>query len=925
MRVLLSIIILGLIHQITFSQTITLKEDSIQFDRLIGKIEAQSTCKFFYSLEWTKAIYLNVDFESLPLDSVIHWLSVQVKLDYCITHNNKVVFVKDSKIRTNYAESYADYLLQIKNSQKDSIIYYRPGEEDENSSINEEYLLYTIGNLTDGQKHKNATLSGKIRDKDTGEPIVGAVVFVEQLKAGTTSDAYGFYSIVLPDGQYKIEFQLVGMKSTSRNIAMLSDGQLNIDMKSSPTALTEVVVTAKSEDPVRNLRMGMEKISMKTLKQLPLGMGEPDVIKSTLLLPGVQSVGEASGGFNVRGGSVDQNLVLFNDAPILNTSHFFGFFSGFNSDAIKDITLYKSGIPSKYGGRVSSVLDITLKEGNRKALKINGGISPVSGRIMVEGPIKKDVSSFILGFRTTYSDWVLKLLNDGKLNHSKANFYDLQGNFSWDIDPKNAVYVSGYYSSDRFDYYSEDAVEYKSFASTVRLKHTFNPKLFSTFTGISSIYNYKLESRKDSSSFNSVEYELAQYSLKSDFTYSSSLNHKLEFGAGTNLYELSPGIRKPTLDQSIIQYKEIEKEQALETAVYIGDEFDLASFISFSVGLRYAIYFNMGPKTQFNYLPGISRNSETISDTSFYKKNALISTYSGPEYRLSANLKLGELSSLKLGFNRMYQYINMISNTAAMSPTDIWKLSDKYIKPQMGDQYSFGFYTKLRKNTLDLSIETYYKNLKNTIVYKGGAQLTMNEHIETELLNGSGKAYGFEFMLNKKTGKLTGWINYTYSRIMHKTETDLVEDQVNNGDYFPANYDKPHDFKIIANYKLGRRFNVSANVLYSTGRPFTPPVSYYLFEGSMRVYYAERNSMRIPDYMRLDLAATLNGNLVAKKLNHSSWTFAVYNILGRKNVHNIFFRTENNKVNGYALSIFGQPVYTITYNFRIRGNANDDF
>jgi len=345
--------------------------------------------------------------------------------------------------------------------------------------------------------------------------------------------------------------------------------------------------------------------------------------------------------------------------------------------------------------------------------------------------------------------------------------------------------------------------------------------------------------------------------------------------------------------------------------------------MSLSAGLRYSFYGNLGPKTQFNYLESQARNVSSIKNTE--KKSGFINTYSGPELRISSNIKLGTTSSLKLGYNRMNQYIQMISNTAAMTPTDIWKLSDKYLKPQRCDQYSIGFYKNMSENRFEASIETYYKKLNNIIDYKGGAQLVMNEHLETDVLNGKGKAYGLELMLQKKRGKLTGWINYTYSKIQHKIDGEFEEERVNKGEYFSANYDKPHDFKFVANYKLSRRMNISTNFSYSTGRPFTPPVAYYNFAGSDRVYYSNRNSMRMPDYCRLDIAATVNGNLVAKKLNHSSWTFAVYNVLGRQNAYNIFFRTEGEKVQGYKMSIFGKPIFTVTYNFKLFGNAKDDF
>jgi hypothetical protein len=600
------------------------------------------------------------------------------------------------------------------------------------------------------KKNTIAILSGKIKDQETGESLIGVVLFIEELKKGTTSDAFGFYSIALPKGQYKIEFRMIGMRTTYRNILILSNGQLNVDMKSIPTSLKEVLVTGKKEDPVRNLRLGMEKVDIKTLKQLPMAMGEPDVIKSTGLLPGVQTVSEASGGFNVRGGSTDQNLILFNNIPIMNTSHFFGFFSGFNSETIKDITLYKNSIPAKYGGRVSSVLDVILKDGNRKNLRINGGISPVFSRLTIETPIKKDTSSLILGVRTTYSDWLLKLLKDGKLNNSKANFYDLQGNFSTDLNMNNALYLSFYTSADRFDYFSEEAIDYKTIAGSLKWKHIFNHKLFSTFSAIQSTYHYKLESKEDSTTFHSTEYKLSQTILNADFSFLSSRNHKMDFGLSSILYLLSPGTRKPTLEQSVISYKTLEKEQGIEAALYLSDEFEITNYFSFSLGIRYSFYSNLGPKTQINYYPGIIE-SETIKDTSYFRKGVPVSFYSGPEFRLSSNIRLSGSSSIKIGYNTMFQYIHMISNTITMSPTDTWKLSDKYLKPQAADQFSIGFYSKLRKNTLDYSMEAYYKRLRNNLVYKGGAQLMMNEHIETEILSSIGKAYGFEIMLNKKT------------------------------------------------------------------------------------------------------------------------------------------------------------------------------
>ncbi len=911
----------------SFSQgvKISISSDSLSFDEVISIIEKKTDYHFYYNTLWVDSLYLTYEARNKPLDQILAEICTPRNLSFTFLEGKKVVLSKNYKIKTNYTTAYLKFLKNSTAQKQDSSRHALPKIAEKQGAINDEYKLFTIGNPSISPQLKTATLKGTIKDVETGEPLVGATIYIEELKKGTACNSFGFYSITLPKGQYKVVYRLVGMKTTQRNIIIHSDGKLDIEMKDKPESLKEVVVTAKREDLVRNLRMGVEQLTMKTLKQLPMGLGEADIIKSTLLLPGVQSVGEASSGFNVRGGSVDQNLILLNDASILNTSHFFGFFSGFNSEVVKDITLYKSGVPAKYGGRVSSVMDITLKDGNRKKTKLSGGISPVSGRLVVEGPLKKDKSSFIVGARTTYSNWILGLFDDPKLQNSTAGFYDVQGNFSFDLDENNSLYISGYVSHDNFDYFAEDAFEYNTFASTLRWKHIFSPKLFSTFSAIVSDYNYTAQSRADSSLFYTVNYRINQKTFKADFSYHTSKNHRIDFGLNSTWYSLSPGIREPLGEQSQILYKEIENERALENALYLSDEFEVNDYISISAGLRYTLYTNFGPKTQNNYRGGAPRNIETITDTTYYGSGEPVVTYTGPELRFSSNIKINSSSSVKLGFSRMYQFIQMMSKTTAMAPTDIWKLSDNYLKPQRGDQISIGLYKNLRGNTIEASVETYYKKLKNILDYKGGAQLIMNEHLETDVLNGIGKAYGVELMLQKKTGKLTGFVNYTYSRIFHKIDGDFEEEKVSDGEYFPANYDKPHNFKFVMNVKASRRFNVSTNFFYSTGRPFTAPVAYYYFNDAHQIYYTKRNSVRMADYIRLDLAATVNGNLIKKKLNHSSFTFAVYNALGRKNPYSVFFRTEEGQVKGYQMSIFAQPIFTVTYNFKFLGNAKDDF
>jgi hypothetical protein len=923
-RLLIILFILQFLYVRGQNQPVTIHNDSIEFKSLVSELQKQTSLKFFYYQGWVKGKYLSVNIDNNTVDFLLKQITRQTGLNYVFNGNN-VIFTRGLNIKTNFGEEYLNFKLQQKIAA-DTVKYkIAKSEEKITSEINPEYKIIRIGNPSDAPNKPDATLHGYVRNVETGEPLVGVIIYFEKLKKGDVTNAYGFYSLPIPKGQYRIEYRNVGLRTTYRNIDIQADGELDVEMRIQLTALNEVLVTAKSDDKMRNISMGVEKISFKSIMQLPTGMGEPDLIKSALLLPGVQSAGEAASGFNVRGGSTDQNLFLLNGASIINSSHFFGFFSGFNSDMIKDITLYKSSIPAKYGGRVSSVMDITLKEGSRRELKTYGSVGPVSGRFTVEAPIVKDKSSLILSTRATYSDWLLRMLDDKQLRKSRAGFYDIQGNFSYELDKSNSLYLSGYYSHDNFDYYKEDAFQYNTLASTARWKHIFSPKLFSTFSGIVSNYDYTTDARQDPLNLYSVKYALQQYNIKADFDYRPTIRSKIDFGLNSFFYSLMPGDRKPLNDNSNISYKKIRSETAIESALYLNYEYEIASQLTVSAGLRYSTFMELGPNAKFIYQQNQPRNTTTLIDTVFYKSGELIKFYSGPEPRISVNLNLSNTSSLKIGYNRMYQYIHMISSTTSMAPTDIWKLSDSYLKPQIGDQVSIGFYKNMRSNTIEGSVEAYYKKMSDIIDYKGGAQLLMNDHLETDVINGVGKAFGIELMLEKKTGQLTGWINYTYSRVFHKIDGQFEEEKVNNGEYFPATYDKPHNFKLVANYKFSRRVNISTNFFYTSGRPYTMYLGLYNFKDVPRVYYSDRNAYRMEDYIRLDLAATLNGNLKAKKLNHGSWTVSVYNVLGRKNPYSIYFKLVNQKVTGYKLSIFGQPIFTVTYNFKLFGNAKDDF
>ncbi len=903
---------------------LSLKFNRLSLRELADTLEKTIPIKIFFADSWNDSTYFSLDQGSDSLSSVLNKTLTAKGLSFIITPDNKVVLSKGYRIKTNFRKEYLEFLAN-RISRSDSSAPPPPSAKKDDSAISNEYRVFKIGNPAGNRGQENAVLSGNITNHDDGKALPGVVVYVPKLKIGALTNGVGFYSLEMPPGQYQVEYRMVGLRQTIRNIVVYSDGKLDIDMSESTNQLNEVIVSANKENNVRNSRMGIEKINVKMLKQIPMGFGEADVFKSSLMLPGVQSVGEASNGYNIRGGSADQNLILLNYAPIINSSHFFGFFSAFNSDMIEDVTLYKSGIPAKFGGRVSSVMDIALRDGNREKFNISGGISPLTGRIMVEGPIIKKKLSFIVSSRTTYSDWILGQLKDIRLKKSSAGFNDFQGVLSFNPNDKNSLSLSGYLSNDSFDYYKENALKYSNLASTLKWRHVFSPRFSAQFAAILSNYEYHDNSEQDSTTYNSLYYRINQQIARADFTYRPAERHKIDFGLEAANYTLLPGERNPIGIYSKITSKNLQSEHGMEPAIYLSDEFDLTPRLLISAGLRFAFFTSFGPGTRYVYKENSPRSVENITDTLSFGNGTVLKSYAEPEFRLSVRFVITPDLSVKGGIQRNYQALHMISNTTSMTPTDIWKLSDYYIRPERGDQYSVGFYKNFNSKALEASVEAYYKTFSNILDYKGGAQLLMNEHLETDIINGNGKAYGIELMLKKQLGMLTGWVSYTYSRAFLKVNGKFEEEKINNGRYFPSNYDKPNDLKVVANAKFFRRFNATANFTYNTGRPITYPVAYYNFLNINRIFYSDRNEFRIPDYMRLDLAATLNGNLKAHKLNHSSFTFTVYNVLGRKNPYSIFFRTEDGVVNGYRMSIFGEPIFMISYNFRIFGNASTDF
>ncbi|MEP7257692.1 MAG: TonB-dependent receptor, partial [Flavitalea sp.] len=624
---------------------------------------------------------------------------------------------------------------------------------------------------------------------------------------------------------------------------------------------------------------------------------------------------EASTGLNVRGGSTDQNLILFNDATIYNPAHFFGMFSAFNPEVVKDLELYKSSIPARYGGRLSSVLNINSREGSKKNLTGSAGIGLLTSRFNLEGPIIKDKSSFILGIRTTYANWLLNALPD-QYKKSKASFYDFNLNISHEINKKNTVYLSGYRSADKFNLNSDTVYGYGNQNFSVKWKHIFNNKVNSLVTTGYDRYDYSIYSDRLPLSAYKMKFDINQTYLRMHVNYYLTTKHTIDFGLNSIYYKLHGGSFQPNSKESLVMPQQVEAEQALESALYLSDRYSVTSRFSLDGGIRYSVFNYLGPKNVNEYAPGISITSGNLLGTTQYGSGKMIRTYSGPEYRFSMRYAFSDSFSIKAGFNTQRQYIHMLSNTSAMAPTDVWKLSDPNIKPQFGDQLSLGIYKNFKSNTVEASVEVYYKSIRDYLDFKSGAVLVLNPHIETDVVGTKGKAYGVELLLKKLTGKLNGWISYSYSRILLKADDPLTGIVINKGAYYPASYDKPHDITFIGNYRVSHRFSLSLNATYSTGRPITLPVGRFEYGGSARTLYADRNAHRIPDYFRSDFSMNIDGNHKVHQKTHNSWTIGVYNITGRKNPYSVYYVSEDGMVKGYKLSIFGSAIPYINFNIR---------
>ncbi|MEM1136301.1 MAG: TonB-dependent receptor [Bacteroidota bacterium] len=895
---------------------ITIDLNEASFNEFVETVEQQSNYRFYFDNTQTDTLLITVKASNKNLFSILQTAFAQSDFSFATDKENNVFITYGRSIQPELPFNFFKKIEKQASGKINNEIVIDYYQDNQQIGNNAELKIYEIGKKSNTIKKGNATLSGRIIDAETGEPMIGAAIFIPDPLIGVSADQLGYYSMSIPRGRHKLKIKNLGMRETERNIIVYSDGKLDIELQQSVQSLKEVLVEAEREQNVINPQMGIEKMDIKTIKQIPTALGESDILRVMLALPGVSSVGEASTGFNVRGGTVDQNLIQFNDATIYNPSHLFGFFSAFNPDILKDVELYKSSIPAKFGGRLSSVLDITGREGNKKKFSGSGGIGLITGRLTLEGPIGSEKTSFIIGGRSNYSNWLLRRLDDPDFRSSKASFYDINLGISHEINEKNNVFINAYFSDDQFRFRNDTTYRYNNQALSVKWKSILSDKLFGEFSASYSRYDFSVTSELNPINAYELSFDIQETNVKAGFTYFPTAEHSVGFGIASKYYNLKPGSFEPNSSESLIENDVLETERALETALYISDDFNLSSKISINAGLRYAIYNYLGPQEVFSYVPGVPRSEFSVVDSTQFGSGDVIETYHGPEVRAAIRYTVSPQSSIKLSYNMQRQFIHMLSNTTAISPTDIWKLSDTHIRPQFGQQLSLGFYKNFQYGLIETSVEGYFKKTDNYLDFKSGATLIMNSQIETDIINTEGRAYGVEVMIKKTRGKLNGWLSYTYSRSLLRQDDPIAGELLNGGDWYPSNFDKPHDLTLVSNYKFSHRFSISFNFTYSTGRPITFPIAGFNYGGSERVFYSDRNQFRIPDYYRSDISLNVEGNHKIRKLAHSSWTFAVYNLTGRKNPYSVFFVAEGGNIQGYQLSIFGRPIPTVTYNFK---------
>ncbi len=787
-------------------------------------------------------------------------------------------------------------------------------------SVKKVLFLILFLSLTKSFSQEKYTISGIIKDSNTNETLIGVSIFIPESKSSIATNEYGFYSITIPKGNYTLLINYIGYAAIEEKINLTENVKKNFSLVETGKQLDEVVVTSKNKANIRKPEMSVNKLSISTIKQMPVVLGEVDVIKSLLFLPGVTNAGEGQSGFNVRGGGADQNLILLDEATIFNSSHVFGFFSVFNPDAIKDLKLYKGGIPARYGGRASSVLDIYQKDGNSNKFSMSGGIGLITSRLLAEGPIVKEKGSFLLAGRGSYAHLFLKLTD----NDNSAYFYDLNTKLTYKINKNNNLYLSGYFGRDIFNLNDSFTNTYGNSTLNLRWNSLITDKLFSNLSFIYSDYYYGLTI--DFVGFN-WDSGIKNYNLKYDLKHYLSDKIKLSYGLNGIYYDFNPGTIEPSKPDSGINFRQLEKKYAFEPAVYLDIEQKLTDKFAINYGLRYGMFYRLGGSTVNRYKDDLAVSYNTQLKiyekgkpigTQSFGTNQVLASFDNFEPRFSMAYELNADQSLKASYNRMVQYLQLVTNTASPTPLDIWTPSDRYIKPQIADQVAFGYFNNFKDDAYTFEVESFYKEVQNRIDYIDGADLIANEAIEQVILNGRMKSYGLEFLIRKNEGRLNGWIAYTLSRSEQQTKGRTKDEiGINNGEWYRSAYDKTHNLAVTGSYKLNKKLNFGANFTLQSGQPTTFPSGQYSYQGISVPSYNQRNANSLPIFHHLDLSATYTRKPDKTKGWQGEWVFSVYNVYNRKNAASFSFgrNAETGANEATRLSIFG-IVPSISYNFK---------
>ena len=889
-----------------------IKASNEPLTEVLQQIQQKTGYRFYWIADEVKGVRVTVDADAKDMQQLMRTLLARTNLRYTI-YENRSVFLLQNRTLVNTLPAFAQWSGGEATDGASELL------QENSRKATSENKIYVVGKPENKSDKKMVELTGVITSFKTGEPVMGVNMVVRKPTwSAAVSDADGKFVLKVPQGEVNIEMSGIGVIDTHRRLMVYEDGTLDIELEDKMQTLDEVTVTANKRENVKDVQMGVESLVVEELKTIPTAFGELDVIKVVQTLPGVKTMGEASSGFNVRGGSTDQNLIQFNGGTVYNPTHLFGFFSAFNGSIVQDMELFKGSIPAQYGGRISSVLDINSRRGNKEKYQGEISLGLLTSSLALEGPIKKGKTSLLLAGRTTYSDWMLNLLpEDSGYKNGKAGFYDANLLLSHQFGLKDNLYFSGYYSQDRFNFIENEKYSYANANASLQWVHLFDDNFRMGTTVGYDHYDYNTQNWQNDFDAYQMGYDINQYYLKLDFNHQQWQKHKLNWGAKAMMYDIQPGAVRPYSELSLYIPKTLQKEKALETSFYLSDEWDITSKLTASLGIRYSLFSALGPRTYNTYAEG--ELPSTLNTTGSETKDGNLKTYHGPEFRAGLRYAFTDDFSVKAGVNTMRQYIHKISNTMVMSPTDTWKLSDMYIEPQTGTQYSLGFYKNFMGGDLEASVEGYYKTIDNYLDYRSGAQLLMNDHLETEVLPTEGRAYGVEFMLKRPKGKLNGWISYTYSRTELRQSDPRIARPVNDGEWYPAEYDKPHDFKLVGNYQFTQRYSTSLNVDYSTGRPQTMPVSQYYDHtiGATTFSFSERNGIRIPDYFRVDLSFNIKPTHRLTAKTHTFFTIGVYNLLGRRNVYSIYFQNEGDEgMKGYKMSIFGAPIPYASFNVK---------